>query len=319
MIFRELLSSDNSTSLLGLSWVSDTRDDVVAPKSGHVYGANAEFAGLGGFAQFLRLEGRALWFVQPPDWFPTWFPFRDDSTFVFGVRAGYTLPFNSISDYSFDIPQVATGPGSEVQPLNNIDTDLELPLSERYFLGGLGSYQLRGYRARSVGPRRALLQRTGAFGLGSFFTPVGRTVAFSQDGGALTLDSFCDDSKNVFGNQGNGNGKCNSLYDKKIGDFADLEETDVIGGNKFISGTFEYRFPVSKELGLVGILFLDMGNAFDETQNIWDVGEFRFGTGLGALWFSPIGPLQAFVGFPLNKLSVEDSVTFEFSVGGSAY
>ena len=100
-------------------------------------------------------KGAALWFVQPPDWFPTWFPFRDDSTFVFGVRAGYTLPFNSISDYSFDVPQVPTGPGSEVQPLNNIDTDLELPLSERYFLGGLGSYQLRGYRARSVGPRRA--------------------------------------------------------------------------------------------------------------------------------------------------------------------
>jgi outer membrane protein insertion porin family len=62
-----------------------------------------------------------------------------------------------------------------------------------------------------------------------------------------------------------------------------------------------------------------MGHAFDETQDIWDVGEFRFGTGIGALWFSPFGPLQAFVGFPLNKLSVEDSTTFEFSVGGSAY
>jgi outer membrane protein assembly factor BamA len=233
------------------------------------------------------------------------------------VRAGYTLPFNSISDYSFDVPNIPTGPNSNAQPLNNIDTDLELPLSERYFLGGLGSYQLRGYRARSVGPRRALLQRSGAFGLGSFFFPVGRQLAFNADED-FVLDAVCADEAR-FGNQGNGNGKCNSLFDTETDDFDDLEETDVIGGNKFISGSFEYRFPVSKELGLVGILFLDMGNAFDETQNLWDVGEFRFGTGIGALWFSPFGPLQAFVGFPLNKLEVEDSTTFEFSVGGSTY
>ena len=47
----------------------------------------------------------------------------------------------------------------------------------------------------------------------------------------------------------------------------------------------------------------------------WALG----GAGFGALWFSPFGPLQAFVGFPLNKLEVEDSTTFEFSVGGTAY
>ena len=93
----------------------------------------------------------------------------------------------------------------------------------------------------------------------------------------------------------------------------------MIGGNKFFSGTFEYRFPVSRELGLVGIVFLDFGNAFAEDQSIFDVGDWRYGAGFGALWFSPFGPLQAFVGFPLNKLEVEDSTTFEFSVGGTAY
>ena len=206
----------------------------------------------------------------------------------------------------------------QVQPLDNIDTDLELPLSERYFLGGLGSYQLRGYRARSVGPRRSILQRTGAFGLGSLFTPVGRTTAFSvESNGDLVFDSFCNDQPNAFGNQGDSDGKCNSIFDTD--DFEDLDETDVIGGNKFISATLEYRFPVSKELGLIGIVFLDMGNAFDETQNLWDVGDYRFGTGIGALWFSPFGPLQAFLGFPIDKLSVEESIAFEFSVGGQGF
>jgi outer membrane protein insertion porin family len=68
----------------------------------------------------------------------------------------------------------------------------------------------------------------------------------------------------------------------------------------------------------VGILFFDMGNAFAEDDFLFDVAEWRFGTGVGVLWFSPFGPLEAFVGFPLDKLSVEDSITFEFSVGGSA-
>ena len=48
------------------------------------------------------LEGRALWFLKPPGWLPLWFPFRDSSSFVIGMRAGYTFPMNDISDYSFD-------------------------------------------------------------------------------------------------------------------------------------------------------------------------------------------------------------------------
>jgi outer membrane protein assembly factor BamA len=64
---------------------------------------------------------------------------------------------------------------------------------------------------------------------------------------------------------------------------------------------------------------LDTGNAFDETQSILDFGEWRQGAGFGVLWFSPFGPLQAFLGFPLDKLEVEDSMAFEFSVGGQGF
>lgn len=316
MVFRELLSDNQTTSLAGLSFVSDTRNDRVAPTDGHVYGGNFEFAGLGGFSTFLRMEGRAIWFTRPPGWLPSWFPFRDESTIVFGLRAGYTVPFNTISDWSFSIPTPSTAAGSEVQPLDNIDVDLELPLTERYFLGGLGNFQLRGFEARTVGPRRAQLRRTGLIGTGALFTPVGRSIGFS--GGAI--DSFCDDSAGSFtslGNQGDGDGDCNKLTDSAIDDFDDLDETDVIGGNSFISGTLEYRFPVSEQLGLVGIVFLDFGNAFDENNHIFDVGQYRWGAGAGLLWFSPFGPLQGFIGFPLDRLEIEDSTVFEFSVGGS--
>jgi outer membrane protein insertion porin family len=318
MVFRELLSDDQTTSLAGLSFVSDTRDDRVAPTDGHIYGGNFEFAGLGGFATFLRLEGRTIWFTRPPGWLPSWFPFRDESTIVFGLRAGYTFPFNSISDWSFSIPTPETAPGSEVQPIDNIDTNLDLPLTERYFLGGLGNFQLRGFEARSVGPRRALLRRTGLIGTGTLFTPVGRSIGVANG----AIDSFCDDgtdSFTSFGNQGDGDGSCNSLYDTEIDDFDDLDETDIVGGNKFFSGSFEYRFPISEQLGLVGIAFMDFGNAFDEDDSIFDISAWRWGAGAGLLWFSPFGPLQGFVGFPLDKLEFEDATVFEFSVGGAAF
>jgi outer membrane protein assembly factor BamA len=201
--------------------------------------------------------------------------------------------------------------------LQDIDTELKLPLTERYFLGGLGTFQLRGYKARSVGPRRAILKRTGFVGLGAAFTPVGRTVLPVVEGG---IDGLCTDGEeSLINEQGDGDGKCNSLYDEDIGDFDDLDETDVIGGNKFFSAGIEYRFPISESLGLMGIVFLDMGNAFAENESLLDVGNWRYGTGFGVQWFSPFGPLQAFLGFPLNKLEVEDSTVFEFSVGGASF
>jgi len=145
---------------------------------------------------------------------------------------------------------------------------------------------------------------------GDVFTPVGMNQnGQCEDGGPLGP---------FFG--GNLNGVCNKITDRNIHDFADLDETDVIGGNKFSSASFEYRFPISETVGLQGVAFIDMGNAFDERQyNLVDVTQWRYGTGAGVQWFSPFGPLAVVLGFPLDRLSVEKSPVFEFSIGGSAF
>ncbi len=234
---------------------------------------------------------------------------------MFSTRVGYALPFNSLGDWDLLVsgPSFCDDPSKCVNmgQLDQIDTDLRLPLTERYFLGGIGTFQLRGFRARSVGPRRAILHR--AFGGGTKdFLPVGtqpeydqaqdRWVATCRDDGLFTT--------------GDGDGRCNSLDDKDIEDFADLDETDVVGGNSFISSSFEYRFPISEEVGLQGVFFVDGGNAFYEGQNLFDVTQWRYGYGGGVLWFSPFGPLQLVLGFPIDPYSFEDSPVFEFSVGG---
>lgn len=315
VLFRELFQGVESTSLVGLSFQSDTRDDRFAPTSGTTYGATVEYAGLGGFSKFLRFEGRFSWYLGAPGWL------FDRSTFVFGARLGYAIPFNTIDDY--DLLAGPEGGCDEfscdnVAALNMIDTDIELPLTERYFLGGLGTFQLRGFRARSLGPRRAILKRSGLQGTGQLFHPVGTQLAANPVGGGLV--AVCNDRLQDNGNpnQGNANGKCNNLDDTEIDDFDDLNETDVIGGNSFISTTFEYRFPISEEIGLQGVVFVDGGNAFAESDGnkLFNPAEWRYGVGGGVLWFSPFGPLQLILGFPIDALPVEDSPVFEFSVGG---
>ncbi|MCA9511131.1 MAG: outer membrane protein assembly factor BamA, partial [Myxococcales bacterium] len=316
VIFREILQRNESSSTIGASYRSDTRDDRFSPVSGDVVGLTLDYSGLGGFTNFLRIEGRYAHYFGAPDWLP----YR--STFVFSTRAGWAIPFNTIDDFDFDVNEVAgcqaAGDCVNVNPLSLIDTDVELPLTERYFLGGVGAFQLRGFRARSVGPRRAILRRSGAQGQGDLFLPVGREVSFVNGQPRGVCNDQRDPSTGLNFNQGNRNGVCNDITDREIDDFEDLNETDVVGGNKFIASSFEYRFPISEEVGLQGVVFADMGNAFDEKDdNLFDVTEWRYGVGGGVLWFSPFGPLQLVLGFPLDPLAIEDSPVFEFSVGGA--
>jgi outer membrane protein insertion porin family len=312
VIFREILQGNESSSTIGASVVSDTRDDRFSPTQGDVWRLGVDYAGLGGFANYFRVEGRYSRYFPAPRWI------FERSAFVFTTRMGWAVPFNSISDYDFLLndSQSCAPPNTcrNIAPLDQVDEDLKLPLTERYFLGGVGSFQLRGFRARSVGPRRAILRRSGVLGLGDLFHPIG-TERTTVNNNTVAV---CNDTLTGVNNQGNGNGVCNDLTDRRIKDFDDLNETDVVGGNKFIATSLEYRFPISEEVGLQGVVFADMGNAFDETQdNLFDVTDWRYGFGGGVLWFSPFGPLQVVLGFPLDPLSIEDSPVFEFSVGGA--
>jgi outer membrane protein insertion porin family len=291
MVQREEFS-DSSTSLLSFSARRDTRDDVRFPKEGHVTGGALEFAGLGGLSQFLRMEARTTHFIPAKKWLGF------DSTFIVNSRAGWTVPFNDISD--FDLPG-CVGPCAslidpEAQALTNIDTDLKLPITERYFLGGVGAFQVRGFRARSLGPRRSMLRPSPLVLGGQVFS------AECSDGSVSSAPGV----------------PCNSIHDTDIDDFEDLDLTDVVGGNKFFLLNLELRAPISEDLGLEGLVFLDMGNAFGEDETM-SPADLRFGTGAGVQWFSPFGPILVQLGIPLDRLDDEDSSVFEFSLGGSQY
>jgi outer membrane protein insertion porin family len=284
IIFREILGGSELTSSGGITLVTDTRNNRLSPTSGYELNGALEFAGLGGFTRFLRVEARGIYYMPAPSWL------LERSAFSFRTSVGYALSLNDLGDFDWEIPTgvPAYMGNNQIRSLDEIDTDSTLPLSERYFLGGLGQFQLRGFKARSIGPRRPILQKVYPVDqAGPLFTP---TCAKK--------------------------GPCNDIDAEDTDDFADLERSDVIGGNKFISSSIEYRFPISDAIGLEGILFLDAGNAFSEGDNMLDLSEWRWGSGAGVLWFSPFGPLAVILGFPLDPTSQDKSPVFEFSVGG---
>ena len=57
LLEREEFQGTTSSSMVTFALRRDTRDDVRFPKSGSVSGLAVEFAGLGGFSKFLRIEG----------------------------------------------------------------------------------------------------------------------------------------------------------------------------------------------------------------------------------------------------------------------
>jgi outer membrane protein insertion porin family len=111
-----------------------------------------------------------------------------------------------------------------------------------------------------------------------------------------------------------------------------------LGGNMQIIFNSEIEFPLFKKVGISGVVFYDMGNAynledrycsglqsrhssisikFDPCFRIPDslTSGLRKSIGFGFRWFSPIGPLRFEWGIPLDAQPGEDPLVFEFTIG----
>jgi outer membrane protein insertion porin family len=91
---------------------------------------------------------------------------------------------------------------------------------------------------------------------------------------------------------------------------------DRIGGEKMMVFNLEYRFPLLKEQGLVGLVFFDAGNVFTKDENYTFSG-IRESAGAGLRWYSPIGPLRLEYGWNLDPQDDEKTGRWEFTVGGT--
>ncbi|MFH0994129.1 MAG: outer membrane protein assembly factor BamA [Pseudomonadota bacterium] len=88
-----------------------------------------------------------------------------------------------------------------------------------------------------------------------------------------------------------------------------------IGGDKFVQFNVEYIFPLIKDIGLMGVVFFDTGNLYDNNQDI-DLSNLRQTSGFGIRWYSPMGPIRLENGFILDPKPGETSTgRWEFTMG----
>lgn len=120
------------------------------------------------------------------------------------------------------------------------------------------------------------------------------------------------------------------LWSQHPGDVGQLLDPLAIGGNVQVIGNVELEFPLVKSIGLTGVAFFDIGNAYNLesrfctrpgsdacTSGFDAISGLRKSVGVGVRWRSPIGPLRFEWGVPLDLKPGEKPDGLEFSIGSS--
>jgi outer membrane protein insertion porin family len=86
------------------------------------------------------------------------------------------------------------------------------------------------------------------------------------------------------------------------------------GGSKQFVNNLELIFPLINSAGFKGVVFYDVGQAFDDDQSI-EIDALRQGWGYGIRWNSPMGPIRVEFGYPIARRDGERGVQTMFSFG----
>ena len=104
-------------------------------------------------------------------------------------------------------------------------------------------------------------------------------------------------------------------YEARKDRYGHIIEYVPIGGSEEAIVNNEIIFPIVQQIGLKGVVFVDVGNAYSATDGItWD--ETRLSAGGGVRWLSPIGPLRIELGEPFRTKPGDKKSLLLFSFGG---
>ncbi len=90
------------------------------------------------------------------------------------------------------------------------------------------------------------------------------------------------------------------------------DNDDPIGGRSLVEASAELRYNITDTIGVVG--FVDAGRAFEASFPDFDE-PLVVGAGLGARYFTPIGPLRFDVAVPVDRRDVDDAFQIYVSLG----
>jgi outer membrane protein insertion porin family len=236
----------------------DSRDHFFSPTEGTKSGLSVKFAGLGGDTRFIKSDLNARWhypLLKDPNWGGSY-------VLALGGSLGYGIGLNDGSSSGSD-----------------------LPLFERYFIGGINS--VRGFSDRSLGPRvRNCTTTTVGSGVGNTKCTFGDLLG--GDKAAVVNAELMFPIAEQYGLRGVA--------------FFDL-------GNSFGISCSTTPGTLTSDGTTTTITKTDCANTG------FKLSDMRKSVGVGARWLSPFGPLRVEIGFPLNKMPGDEASMLGFSIG----
>jgi outer membrane protein insertion porin family len=92
---------------------------------------------------------------------------------------------------------------------------------------------------------------------------------------------------------------------------------NALGGRRKIVGNLEAFYPIIKgDKAVRGSVFIDAGEIYANGQQS-QFESFRYSTGIGVAWSSPIGPLKFSYAIPLNAREGDRQQRFQFQAGAA--
>ena len=210
-VMPEVVITDEDIGKLFLSGVKasiiyDNRDNVFDPKKGWLTGVTSKLSS--------ELLGSEINFIKSSFYLNKYTELIKDLVLATSIRAGWAWLYGKTN---------------------------ELPISERYFLGGRDT--VRGYAQNTLGPKK---------------------------------------------------------------------DNQPTGGNAFLMGNIELRTYLGKNFFLVN--FLDFGNLWKRAGDV-NPSDFKYTTGAGLRYKTPVGPLRIDYGYKLNRQKGESHGEIHFSFG----
>jgi len=113
-----------------------------------------------------------------------------------------------------------------------------------------------------------------------------------------------------------GIGSVRGFRSSSLGPGRDPVDNVALGGQTRVVGSAELILPIAgtgNDRTFRWFVFLDGGNVFPAGQ--FSASEFRYSTGMGLTWISPIGPMKFSLGYPINSKPGDREQRLQFQIG----
>lgn len=280
VVFDDIFNLDEGKGLnssLSVIFEYDKRNNRYYASKGFFTRLSAQYSGLGGDFDYVKLEGNVRHYYSP-----FW-------KLVIKNRLEYNIIFSN-------------------------DKDKPLLFTELFFLGG--PYNLRGFKANSQGPRK-YSQRAYDYAVEyNRKIQEAKTELPKKQAQLIELQKNSTTTKETIETIKDEIAQYEAISSDQPLEHPEDFARRPYGGEQMFFYSLELEFPIIESAELRGVFFFDLGEANNEISFDLD-DQLRADVGVGIRWKSPFGPIGLDWAFPYKprKELGEEDWEFQFNVG----